>query len=280
MATTTDDRGLVHEPGSSSSGSQTPYLRLVKTQLNFFMTRTLFMQQQGADSLGAQKTNALRMQNSASSMNNSGSRVASSSAGAATAQNGDELLGYFDDNHDESDDVWVYADNAKILPNSQAMSMPPIPFPSSGPESPRQVERKDGVRFMTPTHIPTDPLGRKKPAVPDALPVAPMSEMALVDEEEEDDDDVIEEVPMEDAEDAMETMSVGTSSGSDEGGRRRNKSIPRTSQVFPRNQRRSKRLSSRERLPVSRSRSFGRQSDGTRSGDEGESRSLESNSCH
>jgi hypothetical protein len=270
MATTTDDQPL--RPSNSDNynngGTQVPYLRLVKTQLNFFMTRMLFMQEAHADSLGAQKT---RMQNSASSLNNSASKL--------QHQAGDGLGGYFDEeqHHDQSDELWVYNDNARMLPNSRAKSLPPIPFPPAAPESPRQVERKDGVRVMVPTHQPTDPMARKPAAME-----APMREMTLEEEEDAEEEEQVaeEEMPREEEPEPPLVVEESASAG-DEGGRPRQaiSPVPLVSRVFPKNQRRSKRFSSRER--PQRSQSF--RPAGESSGEEDnalETRSLNSSSMH
>lgn len=250
MATATDDRGQ-------------PYLRLVKTELNFFMKRILYMQEPGADSLAARRGH----NTSTSSMNNSGSRVHVDQQQQHAAGGNDELLQLFDSGRDESEDVFVYSDNPRILPNSQAQSWPPLPFPQAGPESPRQVERHDGVRMMTPTHIPTDPLGRKPAA--EMPPVVPLSEMTLDDiavegeveqtpmateteveqtpmvtEREPEQTPMatereVEQTPMaterevEQTEEVVETVSIASEDES------RAPVAPRGSQIFPRNQSRS-----------------------------------------
>lgn len=278
-----------------NEGNQAPYLRLVKTQLNFFMTRMLFMQEAQADSLGAQKA---RMQNSASSLNNSASRDMSLQAAAASGTvtgGGDGLKGYFDEGHVEAEDeLWVYNDNARVLPNARAKSYPPIPSPPAAPESPRPVERKDGVRVMTPTHQPTDPMARK-PAAVDLTPltledgdeataegdnynpmdledIPPVAAAASADEYSEG-EGFDEEEDMED----FASVGEATNSGDEGKARKAISPFPRGSRVFPKNQRRSGRFSSKER--PQRSQSFSKHNES--SGDEDSTApNLNSSSLH
>lgn len=272
------DVGMVRQSSSSSCASRassaaTPYISLVKTQLNFFMTRLLFMQEKSADSLGARQTNARRQNPGSSSSlsfnNGSASRFDNSNSNVHTTSNrgvdDGGLLGYFDE--EPEPDVQVFNDNARILPNSRAKSMPTLPFPPAAPESPRPVEGKDGIVVKAPTHNQLAKL----------LPLS-LSDLVLEGrEEEEEEEDVIMEELMEEEEEekeeekeeeAVEEVDVETDSVEDSkppastaASRRSVPSIPPDQRVFPKNQRRSKRMSTSRERPVRRSKSFDSDSD-------------------
>jgi hypothetical protein len=182
---------MVREASSSSCASQAslqglhgagggnghpkPYINVLKTQLNFFMTRLLFMEDENVDSLGATATATRRQKKLNDSMNSSfgggdssarlggsnprlggsNSRFHGSAGGAAGGFGGLDAMMEADE-EDEDDgplaDVQVIQDNARILPDCYAKSMPPVPFPPAAPESPRPLETKHGLAMTTPTH--------------------------------------------------------------------------------------------------------------------------------
>lgn len=268
----------------------------MKTNLNFFMTRLLFMQEREADSLGAQNTRRMNQSNSSMNFNNSASRVDQNNNN--NNQNGGSALDtYFDEQEEDGDELCVFNDNARMLPNTRAVSYPPVPFPKAAPESPRPVEGKDGVKIVTPTHQTVDPLVKIKA---DSLPAPPltdvtgdMTDMTLEEEDNNNDDNNVN--MSDDVDHINETTSdvvpsdyelddndkeVAMSDDNNEDSKpqaaaRNNKDHLITAQpaparlqpaqprVFPKNQRRSKRYSSRERTTVKRAHSLGRKSDGS-----------------
>lgn len=256
----------------------TPYLRLMKTNLNFFMTRLLFMQEREADSLGAQNARRMNQSNSSMNFNNSASRVDQNNNQASGSDDGNGILKYFDEqDEEEGDDICVYNDNARILPNTRAVSYPPVPFPKAAPESPRAIEGKDGVKIVTPTHQTVDPLVKIKanslPAPPLTDVTGDMTDMTL---EEGDQDDNVK--MSEDHETTSDVVPSDYEAMTDEEDskpaavQQARKDLitaqpaparvqPPQPRVFPKNQRRSKRYSSRERMPVKRAHSLGRKSD-------------------
>jgi hypothetical protein len=278
---------MARESSSSSCASPAsggaPYLRVMKTQLNFFMTRLLFMQEEKADSLGARATNARRMNNSGNlgsnsslNFNNSASRVEGQQGQPGQhGQHGTKnahLLGPMEEDELGCDDVLcIYSDNARILPNSVAKSMPAVPFPPAAPESPRPVETKDGIIMMAPSHHSFT--GGAASGLPEALP---LGDMALEDHDHDNDNDddddsyseddenapdleeVVEEDLMIDT-DTEHTSATASTRETERKPRARSKSIPSVpavpmeQRVFPKNRRRSKRGA--ERAPISRSHS-------------------------
>lgn len=154
--------------GNINHGTPQPYISIMKDNLNFFMTRLLFMEEDKADSLQARRSTA-RMREVGN--NSSGSLAFNDSRAAHDSQS--NLLGvggnggpYDDDRMEEG--VIVYQDNARILPNTIAKSMPPVPFPPAAPESPRAVEGKDGITMITPKH-------KRLESLPEALPLDDLS---------------------------------------------------------------------------------------------------------
>jgi hypothetical protein len=141
------------------------------------------------------------------------------------------MLGGLDNSGDDWDEqlegVTVFQDNARILPNSMAKSMPPVPFPPAGPESPRAVEGKNGISFITPRHKRLDSL-------PEALP---LDDLSLGDEEDQNEDleASSQELlpPPEDMDEDLDTKpppasSSSSSSSSSPPPPRRSSSTPRT----------------------------------------------------
>lgn len=220
------------------------------------------MQEAEADSLGARRDR--RLNNSNNSMNDSAKLKDGGGPPATTeARQHDGLLGYFErDREDEDDDICVFADNARGLPNRVAKSMPPIPFPPAAPESPRPIESKDGVIIKTPTHLPV-----KASSLPDGLGMPELGEMHLSDfdsahtqmsmatdtdhdeEETETEAEDEDDVPMEEAAAAakeeqqvvdevpMESFTTAPAAGTPK--RISVPAVPLDQRIFPKNQRRS-----------------------------------------
>jgi hypothetical protein len=286
---------IARQPSSSScassSGDSAPYLRVMKTQLNFFMTRLLFMQEDKADSLGARATNARRMNNSGSNMNNSGNlgsnsgNLGSNSSfnfnnsasrldhvhgqghGTNThgAKNAHLLGAYMEEDDLGTDDfLCVFNDNARILPNRVAKSMPAPQFPPAAPESPRPVETREGIIMMTPTH---HSIGGAAAGLPEALPLGVMTLEDKKNQDYEDDsedqapdlEEVYEEELMMDDSKDHNSATTPSRRDLDRKPRARSKSIssvpaiPTELRVFPKNKRRSRRTSGRSTIKRSQS---------------------------
>ncbi|CAB9516625.1 expressed unknown protein [Seminavis robusta] len=263
--------------GAPPFAANAPYLTVMKTQLNFFMTRLLFMQEEKADSLGARRERRMNnSMNGSGNMNMSGSfntnstRLDNQPAQAQQAEDHGNLLGpMMEPDELSTDDICVFNDNARILPNSRAKSFPAVPFPPTAPESPRPVEGKEGVLVVAPTHRPASPKSNGSTVVVDQLPEAlPLSDMALEDRtkkaaeedelppleqqhDDEEEDTVMEE--MMEAEQHCDSSSPQDETDEDSAEDAKPKArasaaaVPTGARVFPKNQRRSKRYSTVKR---------------------------------
>ena len=240
-ATTTssdsDTNSINHNASSSSLGDHShstgtaaaadavpemgPYIRVMRDQLNFFVTRLLFMQEDQADSLGAQ-TATSRQKMLWNSSNSSGLHSSSGSglhnSVAQLDASGTNLLGVCVEVSEEEADVLVYQDNARILTNQAAKSMPPLPAIPAAPESPKAVEGRKGLVMVTPhtssaaaatvlkqnnerltpnsfaivteeNDLDTKPAARKT-APPESLPLANLGIADNNDNDDDDDDDM------------------------------------------------------------------------------------------
>ena len=158
-----------HSHSNSHNHNPTPYISIMKHNLNFFMTRLLFMEEDKADSLQARRRRA--------GNNSSGNLAFNDSRALSDSQQ----LFEDDDNEDRGplEGVIVFQDNARILPNTRAKSMPPVPFPPAAPESPQPVEGKHGITFMTPRH-------KRLESLPEALP---LDELSVGDDDEDDEEE-------------------------------------------------------------------------------------------